>query len=57
MIVHPIEKTYDSLTDACKDLNINYGSAVAVAHGKRNSVYGYKIEYIGGYINSVKEVI
>ena len=55
VIVHPIEKRYDSLTDACNDLGLNYGSAINVASGRRKSVYGYWFEYVGGYINSVKE--
>lgn len=57
VIVFPINKRYDSLIDACRDLGLNYGSAEQVAQGRRTSLYGYTFKYVGGYINHTKEVI
>lgn len=52
VIVYPSQKRYDSLKDACSDLGLNYKSALNVANGHRNSIFGYTFKYIGGYINS-----
>lgn len=55
VIVHPIEKRFDSMKDACDALSLNYASAINVVLGKRKSIFGYSFEYVGGYINSLKE--
>lgn len=36
---------YDSIIDACKALNLVYGSVLHVLNGSRTSVYGYKFIY------------
>lgn len=55
VIVYPINKRYDSMIDACRDLNLNYSSARSVVEGRRNSIFGYTFAYVGGYINQIKE--
>ena len=46
ILVHPIEKMFNSVTEACEELKLNYYSVMNVIHHHRNSVYGYTFEYI-----------